>query len=94
METWPSTRRPKKSPERPKNVPMAEKKGRTIKKTFALSEVDLAIIKAAVNKCGYFSDSEALRAMIKHFADNAPCLKAQLTEASKGNIRDFLLKGR
>ena len=71
---------------------MTEEKGRTIKKTFVLSEVDLAIIKAAVKKCGYFSDSEALRAMIKHFADNAPCLNAQLAEASKSNIRNFFLK--
>ena len=73
---------------------MAEEKTRTIKKTFVLSEVDLAVIKTAVKKCGYFSDSEALRAIIKYFADNAPCLKAQLPEAPKGDIRDFLLKGR
>jgi len=73
---------------------MAEEKARTIKKTFVLSEVDVAVVKAAVRKCGYFSDSEAIRAMIKYFADNASCLKAQPPEAPKDNVRDFLLKGR
>jgi hypothetical protein len=32
--------------------------------------------------------------MIKYFADNAPCLKAQPAEGSKDDIRSFLLKGR
>ena len=73
---------------------MAEEERKTIKKTFVLSEVDVAVVKAAVKKCGYFSDSEALRAMIKYFADNAPCLRAQPPEALKGKIEDFLLKGR
>jgi len=46
-----------------------------IKKTFTLTEKDIAVIKSAVEKCGYVSDSEALRAIIKFYAEHAQCLK-------------------
>ena len=73
---------------------MSERKGLTVRKTFTVSEVDLAIIRAAVEKCGFLSDSEAIRAMIKHFADSAPCLKTAKPEGDLSDIRDRLLKGR
>jgi Arc/MetJ-type ribon-helix-helix transcriptional regulator len=46
-----------------------------VRKTFTLTERDIEIIKTAMQKCGYVSVSEALRAIIKYFAENAPCLK-------------------
>jgi Arc/MetJ-type ribon-helix-helix transcriptional regulator len=48
--------------------------GVVVKKAFSLTEKDVEIIKTAVRKCGYVSDSEALRAMIKFFAEHAPCM--------------------
>lgn len=56
--------------------------------------MDLAIIKAVVEKCGFLSDSEAIRAMIKHFADSAQCIKAPKPDGDLSDIRDRLLKGR
>ena len=47
-----------------------------IRKTFTLTEKDLQILKFAVVRCGFVSDSEALRAIIKFFEQNAPCLKS------------------
>lgn len=73
---------------------MSEKKGASVRKSFTLSEVDLAIIEAAVEKCGFLSDSEAIRAMIKYFADSAPCMKMSKPEGNPSDIRDRLLKGR
>lgn len=73
---------------------MSERKGLTVRKTFTLSELDLAIIKAAVEKCGFISDSEAIRAMIKHFADSAPCVKTAKPDGNLSDVRDRLLKGR
>lgn len=73
---------------------MSERRGLTVRKTFTLSELDLAIIKAAVEKCGFLSDSEAIRAMIKHFADSAPCMKTSRPNGNPSDIRDRLLKGR
>jgi len=32
-------------------------------------------LKNAVEKCGYVSDSEALRSIIRFFYEHAPCLK-------------------
>ena len=94
MEMLPLKWQLKKSLKRSKRGSMAEEKKRTIKKTFVLSELDVAIIKTAAKKCGYFSDSETLRAIIKYFADNAPCFKLQPAEVPKDNIRDLILKGR
>jgi len=48
---------------------------RVIRKNFSLTERDLEIIKLAVEKCGYLSDSEALRAILRFYAEHAPCLK-------------------
>jgi hypothetical protein len=45
-----------------------------IRKTFTLTERDLQIIKTAMEKCGYVSDSETLRAIIRYFAEHAPCM--------------------
>ncbi len=67
---------------------------RSVMKSFTLSEADLAIIKAAVEKCGFLSDSEAIRAMIKHFADSATCMKTAKSDGDQSDIRDRLLKGR
>ena len=47
------------------------------RKTFTLTEKDIEIIKAAMEKCGYVSDSEALRSIIRFFYEHAPCLKPQ-----------------
>jgi hypothetical protein len=46
-----------------------------IKRSFSLTERDLEIIRLAAEKCGYVSDSETLRAMIRFYAANAPCFK-------------------
>ncbi len=47
-----------------------------IRKTFTLTERDLQIIKTAMKKCGFVSDSEALRHIIRFFEQHAPCLKS------------------
>jgi len=67
---------------------------KVVRKSFTISELDLAVIKTAVRRCGFFSDSEALRAIIKYFAENAPCLKAPRAEEPKDRIDSILLKGR
>ncbi len=46
-----------------------------VRKSFTLTEKDIAIIKSAVEKCGFVSDSEALRAILRFYAEHAPCLK-------------------
>ncbi len=46
-----------------------------IRKTFSLTPKDLEIIDRVVKECGFVSDSEALRAIIKFFEQHAPCLK-------------------
>jgi Arc/MetJ-type ribon-helix-helix transcriptional regulator len=46
-----------------------------VRRSFTLTQKDLEIIKLAVEKCGYVSDSEALRAIIRFYAEHAPCLK-------------------
>jgi len=48
---------------------------RVIRKNFSLTERDLEIIKLAVERCGYLSDSEALRNIIRFYAEHAQCLK-------------------
>jgi len=45
-----------------------------IRKTFTLTEKDLQILKSAVERCGFVSDSEALRAIIRFYAEHAPCI--------------------
>jgi Arc/MetJ-type ribon-helix-helix transcriptional regulator len=45
-----------------------------IRKTFTLTERDVAILKEVVAKCGFVSDSEALRAIIRFFEQHAPCM--------------------
>jgi Arc/MetJ-type ribon-helix-helix transcriptional regulator len=46
-----------------------------IRKTFSLTEKDIQILKSVIEKCGYVSDSEALRAIIRFFEQHASCLK-------------------
>jgi Arc/MetJ-type ribon-helix-helix transcriptional regulator len=46
-----------------------------VRKNFSLTERDVEIIKRVVEKCGYLSDSEALRAMIRFFAERAQCIQ-------------------
>ena len=48
---------------------------RVVRRSFTLTEKDLETIKLAVERCGYVSDSEALRAIIRFYAEHAPCLK-------------------
>jgi Arc/MetJ-type ribon-helix-helix transcriptional regulator len=46
-----------------------------VRKSFSLTQRDVEIIRQIVDKCGYVSDSEALRAALRYFAEHAPCLK-------------------
>jgi len=46
-----------------------------VRKSFTLTDKDIEILKNAVEKCGYVSDSEALRSIIRFFYEHAPCLK-------------------
>jgi Arc/MetJ-type ribon-helix-helix transcriptional regulator len=48
---------------------------RVIRRSFSLTEKDLEIIKLVVERCRYLSDSEALRNIIRFYAEHAPCLK-------------------
>ena len=48
---------------------------KVVRKNFSLTERDIEIIKQAVEKCGFLSDSEALRAIIRFYAEHAQCLK-------------------
>ena len=45
-----------------------------IRKTFTLTERDIQVIRDAVKKCGFVSDSEALRAILRFYAEHAPCM--------------------
>lgn len=94
METLRWRPRQRRRLKRADSKTMPERTGITVRKTFTLSELDLAIIKAVVKKCGFLSDSEAIRAMIKYFADNAPCVKTAKPDGAPGDIRDRLLKDR
>jgi len=53
---------------------MSEDRAVVVRRTFTLTEKDIEILKAVVKKCGYVSDSEALRAIIRFFAERAPCM--------------------
>jgi len=48
-----------------------------VRKSFTLTDKDIEILKNAVEKCDYVSDSEALRSIIRFFYEHAPCLKSQ-----------------
>jgi Arc/MetJ-type ribon-helix-helix transcriptional regulator len=48
---------------------------RVVRRSFTLTEKDVEVLKQAIEKCGYLSDSEALRAIIRFYAEHAPCLK-------------------
>jgi predicted Zn-ribbon and HTH transcriptional regulator len=50
---------------------------KVVRRSFTLTERDLHVIKSAVEKCGYVSDSEALRAIIRFFAERAPCVSSE-----------------
>ena len=52
---------------------MSENKN-IVRKTFTLTERDVQIIRDAIKKCGFVSDSEALRAIIRFYAEHAPCM--------------------
>jgi Arc/MetJ-type ribon-helix-helix transcriptional regulator len=54
-------------------------KAAVIRKSFTLTERDIEIIKLAIERCGYVSDSEAIRAVIRYFFEHAPCLKSTST---------------
>jgi Arc/MetJ-type ribon-helix-helix transcriptional regulator len=47
-----------------------------VRRSFSLTQRDLEIIKMAVEKCGFVSDSEALRNIIRYFEEHAQCLKS------------------
>ena len=47
-----------------------------VRKTFTLTERDIQIIRDAVKKCGFVSDSEALRAILRFYEEHASCLKS------------------
>ncbi len=51
---------------------------RIVKRSFSLTERDIEIIKQIVERCGFVSDSEALRHIIRYFADHAPCMSQQI----------------
>jgi len=46
-----------------------------VRKTFTLTEKDIATLKMIIERCGFVSDSEALRAILRFYAEHAPCLK-------------------
>jgi len=45
-----------------------------VRKTFTLTERDVQIIRNAIKKCGYVSDSEVLRAILRFYEEHAPCM--------------------
>ena len=47
---------------------------RVVRRSFALTPKDLETIKLAVERCGFVSDSEALRAIIRFYSEHAPCM--------------------
>jgi hypothetical protein len=73
---------------------MSGEKTGLIKKTFSLTDQDIKLIKFVKKTCGFVSDSEALRAMIRFFANNAPCMVKTLEEAWEEEMKNRILKGR
>jgi len=49
---------------------------KVVKRSFSLTEKDLEIINTVKEKCGFVSDSEALRHIIRFFEQHSPCLKS------------------
>jgi len=47
---------------------------RVVKRSFSLTERDMEILRLVVEKCGFVSDSEALRHIIRFFEQHAPCM--------------------
>jgi len=54
---------------------MSEDRAVVVRRTFTLTEKDIEIIKLVVEKCGFVSESEALRSILRFYAEYAPCLK-------------------
>jgi uncharacterized membrane protein len=50
---------------------------RVVRRNFSLSAKDLELIEMIRERCGYVTDSEALRAIIRYFAEHALCMKRQ-----------------
>jgi len=48
---------------------------KVVRKSFTLTEKDVEILRNVAERCGFVSDSEALRAMIRFFAERAQCLQ-------------------
>jgi hypothetical protein len=48
---------------------------RLIRRSFTLSEKDVATLKMITERCGFVTESEALRAAIKFYAEHASCVK-------------------
>ena len=46
-----------------------------VRKTVTLTEKDIATLKMIIERCGFVSDSEALRAILRFYAEHAACLK-------------------
>jgi capsule polysaccharide modification protein KpsS len=56
---------------------MNENKVAVIRKTFTLTQKDIEIIESIRGRCGFVSDSEALRHIIRFYAEHAPCMSRQ-----------------
>jgi len=48
---------------------------KVVRRSFTLTEKDVEILRNVAERCGFVSDSEALRAMIRFFAERAQCLQ-------------------
>jgi len=46
-----------------------------IRKTFTLTTKDVETIEMIRKRCGFVNDSEIIRAVLRFYADHAPCLK-------------------
>jgi len=49
---------------------------KVVRRSFTLTEKDVEILRTVAERCGFVSDSEALRAMIRFYFEHAPCLKS------------------
>jgi metal-responsive CopG/Arc/MetJ family transcriptional regulator len=54
---------------------MSTAEKRVVRRSFSLTEKDLETLKQVVERCGYVSDSEAIRAIIRFYAEHAQCIK-------------------
>jgi Arc/MetJ-type ribon-helix-helix transcriptional regulator len=48
-----------------------------IRKTFTLTEKDVEIIETIRDRCGFVSDSEIIRTVLRFYAEHSQCLKRQ-----------------